>query len=204
MTLNKRIYVTAVNSVPADGRAARKAATNERILSATRELIIDGVLEPTAREIAAEAGTTTRTLFRHFSDMDALYVTLIADARTKAAAVMDEPFGVDGISTWQEQLQRVIDRRVRIFESLLPLYVSSIWSRYRSVVDDPGSRKGVLRRRKRLLDILPGHIAAESSLFEALDGVLGIEYWISLRRDQRLSVTAARGALTVAVAKLTS
>ena len=70
-------------------------------------------------------------------------------------------------------------------------------------MDDPGSRKGVLRRRKRLLDILPGHIAAEVSLFEALDGVLGIEYWISLRRDQRLSVTAARGVLAMAVAKLT-
>ena len=195
--------MTPVDSAPADGRAARKAATNERILSATRELIIDGVLEPTAREIAAEAGITTRTLFRHFADMDALYVTLIEDARTKAAAVMDEPFDVDGVLTWQEQLQRVIDRRVRIFESLLPLYVSSIWSRYRSVVDDPGSRKGVLRRRKRLLDILPGHIAAGVSLFEALDGVLGIEYWISLRRDQRLSVTAARGVLAMAVAKLT-
>ena len=124
--------MTPVDSAPADGRAARKAATNERILLATRQLIIDGVLEPTAREIAAEAGTTTRTLFRHFADMDALYVTLIEDARTKAAAVMDEPFDVDGVSTWQEQLQRVIDRRVRIFESLLPLYVSSIWSRYRS------------------------------------------------------------------------
>ncbi len=193
-----------MNSTLIDGRTAKKAATHERILLVTRALIIDGILEPTAREIAAQAGITTRTLFRHFTDMDALYRSLIEDARTKATAVMDEPFDVAGVSTWQDQMQRVVERRVRIFESLLPLYASTIWSRYRAAVDDLGSRKGVLRRRKRLRDILPGHIAEDGSRFEALDAVLSIEYWISLRRDQRLSVARARRALAVAVEKLTS
>ena len=54
------------------------------------------------------------------------------------------------------------------------------------------------------MEILPDEITGDQMLFEALDAALGIEYWISLRRDQRLSVFKATSVLRLAIKKLTA
>lgn len=185
-----------------DGRVERTAATRRSILAAARMLILDGRMDPTAREIADRAGVTTRTLFRHFADMDALQRSLIEDADANAALVMDEPFPDPASQTWRQLLDVVIERRVRVYESLLPLYISTIWSRDRAEISDARQRRSIVRRRKRLREILPEEIAADRVYFEALDGVLSIEFWISLRRDQGLSVARSTEVLRLVVAKL--
>ena len=187
-----------------DGRAVRTAVTREKILTVTRELILAGRIDPTAREIAEATTITTRTLFRHFCDMESLHRSLIEDAQTKASAVMDEPFPAQADGSWRDQMQIVITRRVRVFESLLPLYISTIWSRYRASISGSQGHSGMNRRRKRLMEVLPKEIVQDQVLFEVIDGVLGIEYWTSLRRDQGLGVSKATRVLRLAVAKLTS
>ena len=191
-----------------DGRVERTAVTRQKILTVTRELILAGTIDPTAREIADMAGITTRTLFRHFRDMEALQRSFIEDTDARASLVMDEPFP-EGTSEqqrdqWQQLLDVVIDRRARVYESLLPLYISTIWSRYRAAASDSIQRQGIARRRKRLKDVLTDGGMDDPILFEALDGVLSIEYWISLRRDQRLSVARATRVVRMAVEKLTA
>jgi AcrR family transcriptional regulator len=187
-----------------DGRVERTVATRRKILSVTRELILGGFTDPTAKEIAGGAGITTRTLFRHFPDMEALHRSFIEDTEASASLVMDEPFPEGTSEQWRQRLDVVVDRRVRVYESLLPLYISPIWSRYRAAAKDSTQYRGIARRRKRLKDVLPEWLGEDSTLFEALDGVLSIEYWISLRRDQRLSVADATRVLRVVVEKLTA
>jgi len=187
-----------------DGRVERTSATRRNILAMARELILEGIIEPTAREIADKAGITTRTLFRHFPDMESLHSSFIEDAEEKATHVMDEPFPEGKRDQWQQLLQVVIGRRVRVYETMLPLYISATWSKHRAKLDYSMQRQGVQRRRKRLKDLLPEQIAMDPILFEAIDGVLGIEYWVSLRRDQRLSVTKATAVLKLALKKLTA
>ena len=60
-----------------DGRRERTEVTRRRILDATRELILSGSFDPTAQAVAARAGITTRTLFRHFADMRTLHREII-------------------------------------------------------------------------------------------------------------------------------
>lgn len=187
-----------------DGRVERTAATRRKILAVTRELILEGATDPTAREIAARAEITSRTLFRHFPDMAALHRSFIEEADASATRVMDEAFPDEASALWQHLLEVVIDRRVRVYESLLPLYISAIWSRYRAQDSGVRQRRGVVRRRKRLKEILPAELARDPVLFEALDGVLSIEYWRSLRRDQGLSVARATQVVRLVVARLTA
>ena len=187
-----------------DGRVERTAATRRNILSVTRELILEGSIDPTAGQIAEKAGITTRTLFRHFPNMEALHRSFIEETDASASLVMDEPFPEGAPDQWQQLLEVVIDRRARVYESLLPVYISTIWSRYRAGAAESMRHKGIARRRRRLKEILPERIVEDPTLFEALDGVLSIEYWISLRRDQRLSVTKAAGVVRLAVEKLTA
>ena len=185
-----------------DGRVERTNATRTNILAVTRALILAGNLDPTAREVAESAGITTRTLFRHFPDVASLHQSFIEEAEAGAAVVMDEPFPEASDDDWRQLLEVVIERRVRVYESLYPLYISTIWSRLRAV-QPAKQRQGVKRRRARLRQILPARIGQDSALFEALDGLLSIEYWISLRRDQRLGIAASTEVVRLAVRKLT-
>ena len=114
---------------PIDGRRERTTATRRNILSAARELILQGNFDPTAQAIAAHTKITRRTLFRHFPDMGTLHGEIILDAQDYAHAVMDEPFPVD-TAGWQEQLDIVVDRRARIYEYLLPLYISAVYQSF--------------------------------------------------------------------------
>ena len=202
MSQTKSIKPGAKRHGRSDGRVERTVATRRRILSVTRELILGGTIDPTAAEIAETAGITTRTLFRHFPDMQTLRRRFIEDIEASAALVMDEPFPEGTPDQWQQMLDVVIDRRVRVYESLLPLYISTIWSRYRATRSDALHFRGIARRRKRLKAILPNPIGNDTVLFEVLDGILSIEYWISLRRDQRLSVERAAHVIAFAVEKL--
>ncbi len=190
------------STVKVDGRVERTSATRNNILAMTRELILEGMVDPTARQIAERAGITTRTLFRHFPDMESLYRSFIEAAEAQATAVMDESFPEGSPEQWQQLLQVVIDRRVRVYESLLPLYISAIWSKYRATPGDARRYKGTRRRRNRLKALLPEPIASDPILFEAIDGLLGIDYWVSLRRDQRLSVSKSSAVLRLALEKL--
>lgn len=185
----------------ADGRLLRTVATRARILAAARALLLEGIDEPVARQIAERAGVTPRTLFRHFSDMDALFGALVREAEATALEVMNEPFTGDSDDP-ATGLELIIDRRVRVYESLLPLYVSRIWQRHEGVQTRKERATTGARRRRRLLEILPEHIRQDASRFAAMDAVLGIEYWSSLRRSQQLDVDQARDALRCAVRAL--
>jgi len=188
-----------------DGRVERTTQTRRKILEATRDLILAANSDPTAREIAGHAEITTRTLFRHFPDMDSLNRSFIHDAEERAFVVMDEPFPEStAIDNWHSRMKFVIERRVRVYESLLPLYISAMWGRYRAAMPEAELRSGIKRRRRRLEEVLPVKIIHDRLLFESIDGVLSIDYWISLRRDQQLSPRKAAQVLQRAIDLLTA
>ena len=192
-----------------DGRVARTHATRRAILTAARELILSGENEPRAIQIASAAKVTPRTLFRHFPDMGSVYCCLVEEAESGASKVMEEPFPESSESNesarWRELARVVCDRRVRVYESLLPLYASKIWEQYRGdSARKARHSRGISRRRQRLKHVLPQRVRDDAILFEAIDAVLSIDYWLSLRRDQRLSVRRASQVVRQAVEKLSS
>ena len=182
------IFDAADHKNATDGRLERTVATRRAILLAARELMVHGNSQPTAKAIADQAGVTTRTLFRHFREIDELYSSLVKEAVLNINAVMDEPFQVD-TTNWSDQLDEVVNRRARLYEFLLPLYVSSAWLRGMQGID---LRHSIQRRRRRLNEILPPQLSSNKDLFEALDATLSIEFWVSLRRGQHLSTKRAK------------
>ena len=99
-------------------------------------------------------------------------------------------------------MTHVINRRARVYEHLLPVFVSPLFRRYRT--QSSCERKGVARRRKRLTELLPEDLHNDELLFEAIDATLSIEFWISLRQDQRLNAVRARRVVERAIQQLTS
>ena len=57
-----------------DGRALRTKKSRRAIIEATLGLYADGILVPTAQLVADRSGLGMRTVFRHFSEMEKLFV----------------------------------------------------------------------------------------------------------------------------------
>ena len=66
--------VTPTEPAGGDGRASRAARTRIAVVDALLALNEKGNLRPTAREIAAEAGVSLRSIYVHFDDVESLLV----------------------------------------------------------------------------------------------------------------------------------
>ena len=58
---------------PLDGRLNRALRSRRAICDACLDLVQEGVLQPSADQIADRAGVSRRSIFYHFSDLAALY-----------------------------------------------------------------------------------------------------------------------------------
>lgn len=96
-----------------DGRLTRAARTRTAVVDALLTLNEQGQLRPTARDIAAEAGVSLRSLYVHFDDLEALFVAAAARYTERLADVVAPPL-TDG--TFADRLESFLDRRVRIHE----------------------------------------------------------------------------------------
>jgi AcrR family transcriptional regulator len=59
-----------------DGRLARGQRTREAVIDALFDLYAEGNLTPTIEDIASRVGRTTRSIYTHFQDKEALAVAM--------------------------------------------------------------------------------------------------------------------------------
>jgi AcrR family transcriptional regulator len=171
-----------------DGRARRAQRSRQAIVEAVVALVGRGVLQPTAQQVATEAGVGIRSVFRHFSDMESLYASIDAELE---GAVAQTLLGGRRDGTPAERLQALVRQRVLFFERIAPFKRSANAQRWRS--DFLQNRHLRLQRvlRTDLLAWLPELRDAPAELVEALDLVLCFESWDRLRHDRQLGRRAA-------------
>ena len=73
---------TLATTVP-DGRRLRSERSKQAIIDAMMDMISEGNLMPTARQVSERAGVGIRSVFRHFEDMENLF-SLCDDARRQS------------------------------------------------------------------------------------------------------------------------
>jgi AcrR family transcriptional regulator len=191
---------TSIADEPAgDGRARRAARSREAIVAALLELVGEGVLQPTAQQVAERAGVGLRSVFRHFDDMDGLFAAMDARLRTDALPlVRAEP--VEG--SLRRRVRELARRRGQLFERIAPYKRAATVQRWRS--DFLRGRHAILVRdlRADVLRSLPELRRARWERIEAIDLVASFEAWDRLRTDQRLTRERAEAALALAVLAL--
>ena len=74
-----------------DGRVRRGERTRTAIVDALLALLHQGVLTPTAAQIAEGAGVSVRSVFQHFEDLDALHLELAAEQARRVQPLLDPP-----------------------------------------------------------------------------------------------------------------
>ncbi len=95
-----------------DGRAARSAKTRDAIADALLDLLADGRLRPTAREIAERARVSVRSVYVHFDDLEDLFCVAAKRHFTRIAPLLAPAPATGALSQRADALVR---QRIRLY-----------------------------------------------------------------------------------------
>lgn len=187
-----------------DGRLARSERSRRAVVAALLDLFEEGVLRPTAAQIAQRAGVSLRSVFQHFESLETLFAAA-ADLQMERLAPLLVPIPTGG--SFGARLSMLVTRRSRVLEAIAPvrrasLRVEPFSNEVRTRLEQARARgrREMERVFARELAELP---AAERRDVAAALGAAGSwSTWEHLRRHQGLSIERARKVMARTVAAL--
>ena len=187
-----------------DGRKARSHRTRAAVAEAMLDCLEAGVLRPSAKQVAERAGVSSRAVFRHFDNMEAL---LEEAAQLQIERVMRQLPPVVTEGSLLQRIDALVLHSVRRNEIIAPVRRAALLSEpFSEVIRERHAwMRAAARRQVRSvfapeLKALPE--AQRSDRIAALRALLSFSYWEELRRHARLSEDAASRILRDAVQAL--
>jgi AcrR family transcriptional regulator len=186
-----------------DQRVARGIRTRSSIIEAMIDLIVEGHVEPTSRQVAHRAGVSVRLVFHHFGDLDQLFTSAAAHQASRSLSLIAilPPHG-----PVETRIRLICRQRRQLFEANAPLlrasYARSPGST--ALTDSLADHRSILRRQ---LDVtLAPEINARGPkapvVLDALDVAAGWHTWSALRFDAGHSAASAEQVMVFSVTRL--
>ena len=192
MAMDMAVSLPPTPAPKTDGRRERSAASRRRILDAMVDLIESGQPAPTAETVAARAGVSLRTVFRHFEEMENLHLEIAAMVFDRVRPILERPFRT---REWPESLAESVERRAEFFEIMAPFKSAIDVHRHRSRAIAAQYRRINVMSRDLLAASVPSSLLADREMFELLSLLLSLEAWQRLREQQGLSAAEAQQAV---------
>lgn len=184
-----------------DGRHARSDRTRMAVAEAMLDCFEEGLLRPGANEVAERAGVSTRAVFRHFDNMEAL---IEQASELQIERVMSQLPPIDLEGTQEERIASLVARTSRGFELTGPVRRAALLSEpFSKIIRERHAwmraeiRRSVSRVFGQELSELPE--AERRDRVAQLRALLSFSYWDELRRHERLSVAAAMRVVSAAI-----
>jgi AcrR family transcriptional regulator len=175
-----------------DGRMQRSERSREAIVQALIDLVGEGVLEPTAQQVAERAAVGVRTVFRHFSDMETLFAAMNDRLSERIRGFLVES---DQGGPFETRLEGVIERRAKIFGIIEPYRRARDVHRWRSPFLQEQNDVMIKIFRRDLGLWLPEISTLDHDTAEALEVILSFETWDRLRSAQRLGTKRTQSVI---------
>ncbi len=175
-----------------DGRHLRSRATRAKIVEALLTLVREGDVAPGAARVAEVAGVGLRTVFRHFDEMESLYREMAEVIEAQVMPIMLTPFQA---TLWRDRVREMADRRIGIYETIMPYRISSSIKRFQSEFLMQGYHKQLQLERTSLHAILPVAVIADAPAASAIEVTISFQCWRRLRHDQGLAIDDARAVI---------
>ena len=176
-----------------DGRRQRSERSQTAIIEAALALMEEGTLVPTAQQIADRAGVGIRSFFRHFADMDSLFLAadeMLLDSYEALFQVADR----DG--SLSNRVSRAVELYGSAFDSLMQMILCTkalLW-RFPKLKENYAWHQKRLRKELELW--LPEVADLPRDRREAVHAVASFEMWHRLREHQGLSYGASADIVT--------
>lgn len=183
----------------ADGRRRRSQDSRARIVQAMLDLVREGDISPSAELVATRADVGLRTVFRHFKDLESLYLEMSAVIEDELMSLVHTPFKG---ATSRDRVLELVERRGWAYERIGPFKRASEVLRHNSPTLVADNTKMVEISREILRRQLPPEIAKDRVRFEGIDMLLSFDAWNRLRRDQELTPKRATEVLQAMISGL--
>ena len=171
-----------------DGRRQRSERSQTAIIAAALALMEEGTLVPTAQQVADRAGVGIRSFFRHFADMDSLFLAVDASLLDSYEALfkVDDRTGPLG-----QRATRAIDLYGNAFDRLsqIVLCTKALLWRFPKLRENYAWHQRRLRKELELW--LPEVAELSTDRRDAVHAVASFEMWNRLREHQGLSQKAS-------------
>lgn len=193
---------------PSDARtrdtlAFRDEQSRDAIVDAMLGLYHRGIPDPTALQIADQAGVSLRAVCFHFADLETLAVEAVRRQRTQIEPLLVQPAASGSL---EERITDTVARRCELFEIVTPVRRAALLIRHRSPTID----ENLAFLAKLLRDQLATTFSVEltrrnedhgdgCALLDAIELVTSWEAWERLRTSQALTRERARAVLQVSL-----
>jgi TetR/AcrR family transcriptional regulator, regulator of autoinduction and epiphytic fitness len=181
----------------ADGRHARSERTRAAVAEAMLACIFAGSQRPTAEEIAARAGVSSRAVFRHFDNLEALLEEVVRLQIEQVSRALP-PIITDG--TLEQRIDALVTNSACRNELIAPVR-RAVLASY-SVSSQFKERHAWLRGivRKQIQKVFSTELARlpdnkRPERITAIRALLSFSYWNALREHEGLSKDPATRSL---------
>ena len=168
----------------ADGRLERSKKSRDHIIQAVRELIDEGILIPTAQQVAETAGVGIRTVFRHFNDMENLFKEITKVNQSENSHFFSP---LDKIGTLQERIANKIKTRSKAYTKMQNFILANNALRWRYKFLENQYKLVNKTMRDDFLECLPEVKKLSKEQQELVIALASFECWHRLKCHQNMS-----------------
>jgi AcrR family transcriptional regulator len=153
-------------------------------------LVQRGILEPTAQQVADEAGIGIRTVFRQVQDKENLFSKMDEKVRADLQEIFDRAAHPKG--NLEKRIEGLIELEAEIFEKNLQFLRATLANKWKYNT----LQKNYERNQRNIKSLLYSWIPELNNLSESkqvlLTSLNSAGYWVELRENLKLSVTGAK------------
>jgi TetR/AcrR family transcriptional regulator of autoinduction and epiphytic fitness len=183
-----------------DGRQSRTARSRLAICEACLDLVQEGVLQPSADQVAERAGVSRRSIFNHFADLAELYDSVVDVGMQRCAPLLEEISPSDPAA---RRIDRLVEVRVKFLEATAPFTRALTAQALVGPASEQAIRvsraalriqhREVERLFERDLAALPSSVRGE--VLEAISAAVAPLQWEYLRRSRANSTARAAAVM---------
>lgn len=188
-----------------DALAFRDDRARDAIVDAMLGLYHRGIADPTALEIADQAGVSLRSVYYHFSDLESLAIEAVGRQRAQIEPLLITPITT---GTLDDRITETVERRCELYEVVTPVRRAALLIRHRSpTIDDNLAFLAKVLREQLATTFAPELATADvrsgrCALLDALDVATSWEAWERLRTSQALTRDRARAVVQLSLHSL--
>jgi AcrR family transcriptional regulator len=184
----------AVTDTTVDGRRARRHRSRDLAVDALLDLLSEGVVRPTAQQVAERSGVSLRSIFRIFDDVESLNAAACARQVTRVRHLFVD---VPAQGSLTARIDQVVTINGRLYESIAPVRRAALRTAPESaaVQETLERARGWVRGEveRVFADELRG---SKRDTVAGLELALSFEAWDQLRTAQGLSATRTASTVT--------
>ena len=172
-----------------DGRLERSKKSRDLIIQAMRDLIDEGILSPTAQQVAETAQVGIRTVFRHAIDMETLFKQIGETNAKQGSAIFLQ---ADKTGSLELRIKNFLKIRTTGYTEMQNFILANAAAKWKYKFLDQQYKAIIKKYKQNLHEWFPEIASLSKEKQEMIHAITSFEFWYRLREHQNMSNKSAK------------